>query len=116
MKPYLVAQLAKLSASGRPLNRGLWWDFPADERAWAVDDEYMFGDDYLMAPVLTVSVAPRWSPLSSFTTPAIVFLTNSAPALVRHSLPVNAPVQPLAFCTAPCSVCMCYQPCFLLFI
>ena len=39
-------------AACRPLNRGLWWDFPTDHKAWSIDDQYMFGDDYIMAPVL----------------------------------------------------------------
>jgi alpha-D-xyloside xylohydrolase len=30
----------------------LFYDFPDDQKAWTVEDEYMFGPDLLVAPVL----------------------------------------------------------------
>jgi alpha-D-xyloside xylohydrolase len=59
MKPYLRGEMAKLNATGRPLNRPIWWDFPLDRSAWTVDDEYMFGDEYLAAPVLHAGARSR---------------------------------------------------------
>lgn len=50
---------AKMNATGRPINRPLWWDFPADPQVWELDDEYMFGDDYLAAPVLEAGSTQR---------------------------------------------------------
>jgi len=32
--------------------RPLFFDFPGDEACWAVEDEFMFGPDLLVAPVL----------------------------------------------------------------
>ncbi len=46
LKPYLLKQNA-------PLWRPLFWEFPDDPRAWEVDDEFLLGDDLLVAPVLT---------------------------------------------------------------
>ena len=59
IKAYLQQELAKMSATGRPLNRWLWWDFAADAKAWAVDDQYMFGDDYMVAPVMELGAIER---------------------------------------------------------
>ena len=59
IKPYLAQEMRKLNATGQPLNRPLWWDFPADPNAWTIDDEYMFGDEYLAAPVLEAGARSR---------------------------------------------------------
>eukprot|EP01051_Picozoa_sp_SAG22_P013546 SAG22_NODE_1530_length_4216_cov_5.617926_3_plen_240_part_00 len=59
LKPYLKAEMAKLAATGRPINRPLWWDHPGEAAAWDVDDAYMFGDEYLAAPVLAAGVRQR---------------------------------------------------------
>ena len=59
IKAYLQRELAKMSATGRPLNRWLWWDFADDVKAWAVDDQYMFGDDYMAAPVMELGATER---------------------------------------------------------
>lgn len=59
IKAYLAQEMGKLHSTGRPLNRWLWWDFPHDAKAWAVDDEYMFGDKYLVAPVLELGARQR---------------------------------------------------------
>ena len=34
MKPYYTAELNKLNETGRPFNRPLMWDFPADPKTW----------------------------------------------------------------------------------
>lgn len=37
--------------SGAPICRALGWNYPEDEKALAVEDEYMLGNDLLVAPV-----------------------------------------------------------------
>jgi alpha-D-xyloside xylohydrolase len=37
---------------GTPPMRPLFYDFPEDPRAWEVEDQYMFGKDILVAPVM----------------------------------------------------------------
>jgi alpha-D-xyloside xylohydrolase len=32
--------------------RPLFYDFPEDKKAWEVEDQYMFGPNYLVAPIL----------------------------------------------------------------
>ena len=49
---YIHEQLAIASATGVQLNRYLWHDFPEDVATWDMQDEYMFGSDYLVAPVV----------------------------------------------------------------
>ena len=43
-------------------------DFGADPKAWEVDDQFMFGDSYLAAPVLTAGARKRHVYLPSATT------------------------------------------------
>jgi len=37
---------------GTPVMRPLFYDFPEDARAWDIGDQYMFGPDLLVAPVM----------------------------------------------------------------
>ena len=39
--------------------RPLFYAYPEDARAWEIDDEYLFGDDLLIAPVLTLGARSR---------------------------------------------------------
>ncbi|MCQ2334808.1 MAG: alpha-xylosidase [Paludibacteraceae bacterium] len=52
LMPYIYAQ-AKLSADqGLPMQRALLLEYPEDPGAWLVDDEYMFGEQMLVAPMM----------------------------------------------------------------
>ncbi|KAK8167084.1 putative glycosyl hydrolase [Phyllosticta citrichinensis] len=44
---------------GTPIIRPLFYDFPEDETAWEVEDQYMFGSKLLVAPVLHAGVKSR---------------------------------------------------------
>ena len=52
LRPYIMAQMRLASERGVPPMRPLLYDFPQDEAAWSVDDEFMFGPDILVAPVI----------------------------------------------------------------
>ena len=39
--------------------RPLWFDFPLDPEAWAVDDEFCFGPRVLIAPVTELGARSR---------------------------------------------------------
>jgi len=52
LRNYTHAQLAVASRTGVPLQRYLWHDFPEDLNVWEVQDQFMFGPDWMMAPVL----------------------------------------------------------------
>ena len=52
MKPYITQLMADAHEKGSPIMRPLFYDFPKDQKTWNVEDEYMFGPDMLVAPVL----------------------------------------------------------------
>lgn len=46
---------------GWPVMRKMFFEFPNDEMAWSaqVEDQYMYGDKYLCAPVLEPGIKKR---------------------------------------------------------
>jgi alpha-D-xyloside xylohydrolase len=52
LRPYIMAQMKCAAAKGTPPMRPLFFDFPDDPPAQAVDDQFLFGPDLLVAPVL----------------------------------------------------------------
>ena len=52
MRPYLDRIMHEAHEKGTPVMRPLFYDFPQDATAWTVEDEYLFGPDILVAPVL----------------------------------------------------------------
>ena len=52
MRPYVKELMTQAHEKGTPLMRPLFYDFPEDARCWEVEDEYMFGPDILVAPIL----------------------------------------------------------------
>ncbi len=51
--PYIYDQSRKAALSAKPLVRALVIDYPDDRNTWRLDDQYLFGDSFLIAPVLT---------------------------------------------------------------
>lgn len=52
LMPYVYAQAKDCSNRGLPMVRALFIEFPDDLGAWNVEDEYMFGSQILVAPLL----------------------------------------------------------------
>ncbi|MBR5035675.1 MAG: alpha-xylosidase [Prevotella sp.] len=52
LMPYVYAQAKDCSERGLPMVRALLVEFPQDPGAWLVEDEYMFGSQMLVAPLL----------------------------------------------------------------
>jgi alpha-D-xyloside xylohydrolase len=52
LRPYVMEQMRVASETGVPPMRPLFLDFPADEECWGIDDQFLFGPDILVAPVL----------------------------------------------------------------
>lgn len=50
--PYIVEQSKKATETGYPVLRALIFNHPQDKLCWHIDDEYYFGDDFLVAPVM----------------------------------------------------------------
>jgi alpha-D-xyloside xylohydrolase len=59
LRPYVHAQLEAGRVAGAPLMRPLFFDFPEDPRAAAIEDQYLFGSDLLVAPVLEEGARER---------------------------------------------------------
>ena len=52
LMPYVYAQAKDCSERGLPMVRALLVEFPEDKGAWLVEDEYMFGSQLLVAPLM----------------------------------------------------------------
>jgi len=52
LMPYVYAQAKQCTEKGLPMVRALFVEFPEDPGAWLIDDEYIFGSDILVAPMM----------------------------------------------------------------
>ncbi|WP_321285985.1 alpha-xylosidase [uncultured Sunxiuqinia sp.] len=50
--PYLLEQSEKTTQTGFPVLRALIFHHPKDKMCWHIDDQYYFGDDFMVAPVM----------------------------------------------------------------
>ena len=59
LRPYIRSLMKAAHEKGAPVMRPLFYDFPADKAAWEVADQFMFGADLLVAPVLHAGMRKR---------------------------------------------------------
>ncbi len=59
LMPYVYAQAKECTEKGLPMLRALFVEFPDDPGAWKVDDEYLFGSQILVAPLLQSGMTGR---------------------------------------------------------
>ena len=52
LKPYIMKQMQVASEKGLPPMRPMFVDYPSDPACWEVEDQFLFGSDFLVAPVL----------------------------------------------------------------
>ncbi len=50
--PYIIEQSELACQSGYPMVRALLFHHPDDRQVWHIDDEYYFGSEFLVAPVM----------------------------------------------------------------
>ena len=56
----LIIRLAREAVeTGTPINRPVWWIDPTDQIALSLDDQFLLGDDILVAPVLSEGQTAR---------------------------------------------------------
>lgn len=69
MRDYVRQLMQEAHEKGTPVIRPLFYDFPQCSEAWEIGDEYMFGPDILVAPVLYEKVRERevWLPEGRWT-------------------------------------------------
>ena len=60
LRPYIMDQYQAAAQTGAPVMRPLFYDFWEDPVAATVDDQMMFGPDYLVAPVLVENATERF--------------------------------------------------------
>ena len=59
LKPYITSLMSDAHEKGYPVMRTLFFEFPDDKNAWQREDEYMFGSDILVAPILELGQRDR---------------------------------------------------------
>ena len=59
LKPYIMKQMKLASEDGTPVMRPLFHDFCGDKNVYDIGDEYMFGPDLLVAPVVEPGARKR---------------------------------------------------------
>lgn len=59
LMPYVYAQAKECTEKGLPMLRALFVEFSDDPGAWKVDDEYLFGSQILVAPLLEFGMTGR---------------------------------------------------------
>lgn len=59
MREYIKSVMDEASKNGSPVIRTMFYEFPEDKACWEIDDQYMFGSKYLVAPVLYQGMTKR---------------------------------------------------------
>lgn len=59
MRPYVRRLMNEAHMDGLPLMRAMFYEFPEDPECTVIRDQYMFGDTYLVAPVLEAGARSR---------------------------------------------------------
>lgn len=69
MHDYIRSLYQEAHENGSPLLRAMFYEFPDDQRCWELQDQYMFGGKYLVAPILKLDQFARevYLPAGSWT-------------------------------------------------
>lgn len=59
LMPYVFAQAALASKNGWPMLKAMFFNYPDDPATWFLEDQFLFGDDMLVAPVLEENTVSR---------------------------------------------------------
>ncbi len=57
--PYIEGVMKEASETGAPAMRTMFFEFPEDCTCWDLKDQYMFGPEYLVAPILHLGEKSR---------------------------------------------------------
>lgn len=91
LRPYIHEQMRRASADGLPPMRPLFVDFPDDAASWAVEDEFMFGPDILVAPITAAGERERevYLPSGSLWTDAWTGAAHDGGTTVTVAAPIE---------------------------
>ena len=59
MRDYTRGLMKEAHEKGTPVMRTLFYEFPQDEKCWDITDEYLFGGDVLVAPIVQPKATSR---------------------------------------------------------
>ena len=59
MHDYIKSLYEEAHTNGSPLIRAMFYEFPDDAKCWELQDQYMFGAKYLVAPVMNLNQFSR---------------------------------------------------------
>ena len=59
LKNYIADLFRQAHEDGSPLLRAMFYEFPEDDTCWKTYDQYMFGSEYLVAPILSPDTFER---------------------------------------------------------
>lgn len=59
MHDYIKKLYEEAHTNGSPLIRAMFYEFPEDAKCWELDDQYMFGSKYLVAPIFELNCFKR---------------------------------------------------------
>ena len=59
LRPYTRSIMQETHETGAPVIRPLFYAYPQDENTWAVSDQFLFGGDILVAPVIQAGQKER---------------------------------------------------------
>jgi alpha-D-xyloside xylohydrolase len=59
MRPYVRGLMREAHEKGAPVMRPMFYEFPGDAPCWDLRDQYMFGPDLLVAPVMEAQARQR---------------------------------------------------------
>lgn len=59
LRPYVRDLMRQAHEDGAPVMRPMFYAYPGDELCWTVDDQYLFGDDVIVAPVVQTGSTSR---------------------------------------------------------
>ena len=59
LREYTRSLMAQAHEKGAPVMRTMFYEFPEDEICWQVEDQYLYGSRYLVAPVLEAGQTTR---------------------------------------------------------
>ena len=91
MRDYTRAIMQETHETGAPIMRTLFYEFPDDANTWEIKDEYLFGSDMLVAPVMYYNMRERevYLPLGADWTDVWTGKTYTGGQTVQVSAPLE---------------------------
>ena len=59
LRPYIRQCMEEAHEVGAPVMRPMFYEFPEDSQCWNLEDQYMFGPDLIVAPVMEEGMVER---------------------------------------------------------